>query len=105
MLVLYETSLGYCLFKIADSAKAESEDVWEDFETPEKANKLYARVHSVSRDRVLTAVLELRVILCCVIKSQTKVDTPLYLNSNCCRRDYGHPGKQTWQRIEAIPFR
>lgn len=48
MLVLYETSLGYCLFKIADSGKASSENVWEDFETPEKANKLYAETHSVS---------------------------------------------------------
>ncbi|PIL36696.1 hypothetical protein GSI_00385 [Ganoderma sinense ZZ0214-1] len=40
MLVLYETSLGYCLFKLTDDAKLESNDVWEDFETPEKANKL-----------------------------------------------------------------
>lgn len=40
MLVLYETSLGYCLFKLTDAAKATSADVWEDFETPEKANKL-----------------------------------------------------------------
>ncbi|KAI0786441.1 hypothetical protein C8Q75DRAFT_799637 [Abortiporus biennis] len=40
MLVLYETSLGYCLFKLSDSAKATSDNVWEDFETPEKANKL-----------------------------------------------------------------
>ena len=40
MLVLYETSLGYCLFKLTDDAKLESKDVWKDFETPEKANKL-----------------------------------------------------------------
>lgn len=40
MLVLYETSLGYCLFKVTDSGKISSEDVWEEFETPEKANKL-----------------------------------------------------------------
>lgn len=40
MLVLYETSLGYCLFKVTDSKKAESQDVWEEFETPERANKL-----------------------------------------------------------------
>ncbi|PSS36873.1 hypothetical protein PHLCEN_2v1301 [Hermanssonia centrifuga] len=39
MLVLYETSLGYCLFKVTDSAKVSNEDVWEEFETPEKANK------------------------------------------------------------------
>ncbi|KAI0921968.1 Nucleolar protein 58 [Taiwanofungus camphoratus] len=40
MLVLYETSLGYCLFKLTDSAKVSSADLWEEFETPEKANKL-----------------------------------------------------------------
>ena len=40
MLVLYETSLGYCLFKVTDSQKASSENVWEEFQTPERANKL-----------------------------------------------------------------
>jgi hypothetical protein len=40
MLVLYETSLGFCLFKLTDSAKLESADLWEDFQSPEKANKL-----------------------------------------------------------------
>ncbi|KII96002.1 hypothetical protein PLICRDRAFT_130139 [Plicaturopsis crispa FD-325 SS-3] len=40
MLVLYETSMGYCLFKLSDAAKIESADVRHDFETPEKANKL-----------------------------------------------------------------
>jgi nucleolar protein 58 len=40
MLVLYETALGYCLFKVTDSAKLTSGDLWEEFETPERANKL-----------------------------------------------------------------
>ncbi|OBZ71928.1 Nucleolar protein 58 [Grifola frondosa] len=40
MLVLYETALGFCLFKLTDSAKATSADIWEDFETPEGANRL-----------------------------------------------------------------
>ena len=40
MLVLYETSLGFCLFKIADSGKVGTADLWKEFETPEKANKL-----------------------------------------------------------------
>jgi nucleolar protein 58 len=40
MLVLYETALGYCLFKLTDSAKISSGDLWKEFETPEKANKL-----------------------------------------------------------------
>lgn len=40
MLVLYETSLGFCLFRLTDDAKIESKNLLEDFETPEKANKL-----------------------------------------------------------------
>jgi nucleolar protein 58 len=41
MLVLYETALGYCLFKVSDSAKIESADLWKEFETPQQANKLF----------------------------------------------------------------
>ncbi|KAH9843702.1 Nop domain-containing protein [Rhodofomes roseus] len=40
MLVLYETALGYCIFKLTDSAKVQSANLWEEFETPERANKL-----------------------------------------------------------------
>ncbi|KIL67377.1 hypothetical protein M378DRAFT_185740 [Amanita muscaria Koide BX008] len=40
MLVLYETAMGYCLFKVTDSAKLESADLWKEFESPERANKL-----------------------------------------------------------------
>ncbi|KAG0698854.1 hypothetical protein DFH29DRAFT_79880 [Suillus ampliporus] len=40
MLVLYETAMGYCLFKLTDSAKLESADLYKSFETPEKATKL-----------------------------------------------------------------
>ena len=40
MLVLYETALGYCLFKVTDAGKLDSENLWEEFETPESANKL-----------------------------------------------------------------
>lgn len=40
MLVLYETAMGYCLFKVSDSAKIESADLWKEFETPQQANKL-----------------------------------------------------------------
>ncbi|KAG2363857.1 Nop domain-containing protein [Suillus spraguei] len=40
MLVLYETAMGYCLFKLSDSAKLESADLYKSFETPEKATKL-----------------------------------------------------------------
>ncbi|KAI0079727.1 Nop-domain-containing protein [Panus rudis PR-1116 ss-1] len=40
MLVLYETSLGYCLFKLNNDGKVSSDDVWKDFETPERASSL-----------------------------------------------------------------
>ncbi|KAF9523465.1 hypothetical protein CPB83DRAFT_862853 [Crepidotus variabilis] len=40
MLVLYETAMGYCLFKVTDAAKIESADLWKEFESPEKASKL-----------------------------------------------------------------
>src|ERR1700722_4000379 len=46
MLVLYETALGYCLFKVSDAAKTESADLWKEFQTPEKANKLYVSSQS-----------------------------------------------------------
>lgn len=34
--------MGYCLFKVGDTAKLESDDLWKEFESPEKASKLYA---------------------------------------------------------------
>jgi nucleolar protein 58 len=40
MLVLYETAMGYCLFKISDNAQLEEADLYKEFETPERANKL-----------------------------------------------------------------
>jgi len=40
MLVLYETAMGYCLFKMSDSARLEEADLYKEFETPERANKL-----------------------------------------------------------------
>ncbi|KAG5650013.1 hypothetical protein H0H81_001078 [Sphagnurus paluster] len=40
MLVLYETAMGYCLFKVSDEAKIESGDLWKEFQTPEQASKL-----------------------------------------------------------------
>ncbi|KAL4082068.1 hypothetical protein V8B97DRAFT_1863095 [Scleroderma yunnanense] len=40
MLVLYETAMGYCLFKLTDAAKLDSADLYKEFQTPERANKL-----------------------------------------------------------------
>ncbi|THV00556.1 Nop domain-containing protein [Dendrothele bispora CBS 962.96] len=41
MLVLYETALGYCLFKMSDSLSSMDEaQIRKEFESPERANKL-----------------------------------------------------------------
>ncbi|KZV71401.1 Nop-domain-containing protein [Peniophora sp. CONT] len=40
MLVLYETAMGFCLFKMSDSGKLTSPDLHKEFDTAEKANKL-----------------------------------------------------------------
>jgi len=50
MLVLYETALGFCLFKLTDTAKLERADLWEEFESPERANKLYVPINVCVRD-------------------------------------------------------
>ncbi|KAF5390374.1 hypothetical protein D9757_005281 [Collybiopsis confluens] len=44
MLVLYETAMGYCLFKMSDSVtKMDESQVRKEFESPESANKLYVQ--------------------------------------------------------------
>jgi hypothetical protein len=40
MLVLYETAMGFALFKLTDSAKLTDPNLHKEFETPEKANGL-----------------------------------------------------------------
>ncbi|KAH8979915.1 Nop domain-containing protein [Lactarius hatsudake] len=40
MLVLYETAMGFALFKLTDSAKLTDPDLYKEFETPERANGL-----------------------------------------------------------------
>ena len=40
MLVLYETAMGYALFKLTDSAKLTDPNLYQEFETPERANGL-----------------------------------------------------------------
>lgn len=43
MLVLFETPGGYALFKVLDEGKIEdAASVFHQFETPEKANSLFA---------------------------------------------------------------
>ena len=40
MLVLYETAMGFALFKLTDSAKLADPNLHKEFETPERANGL-----------------------------------------------------------------
>jgi hypothetical protein len=47
MLVLYETAMGYCLFKMTDSSKLKDPTLLQEFDTAAKANKLYSSFVSV----------------------------------------------------------
>jgi hypothetical protein len=50
MLVLYETALGFCLFKVTDAGKLQNpSSLWKEFQTPEKANGLYAFLHNTGK--------------------------------------------------------
>jgi hypothetical protein len=40
MLVLYETAMGFALFKLTDSAKLTDPNLHKEFDTPERANGL-----------------------------------------------------------------
>ena len=44
MLVLYETAMGYALFKLTDSAKLTDPNLYKEFETPERANGLCVQI-------------------------------------------------------------
>ncbi|KAI0253129.1 Nop domain-containing protein [Lactifluus subvellereus] len=48
MLVLYETAMGFALFKLTDSAKLTDPNLHKEFETPERANELL-RLKSLHR--------------------------------------------------------
>ena len=63
MLVLYETALGYCLFKVSDAAKLESVDLWQEFRSPEKANKLCVRYLHISLEVLILDVFSLWMFL------------------------------------------
>uniref|UniRef100_A0A8C5L0V7 Nucleolar protein 58 n=1 Tax=Jaculus jaculus TaxID=51337 RepID=A0A8C5L0V7_JACJA len=46
MLVLFETSVGYAIFKVLNEKKLQEIDsLWKEFETPEKANKIVKLKH------------------------------------------------------------
>ncbi|KAF8898123.1 hypothetical protein CPB84DRAFT_1780885 [Gymnopilus junonius] len=49
MLVLYETAMGYCLFKVTDSAKIESADLWKEFKTPRRPTNCLLKLKAIHR--------------------------------------------------------
>lgn len=96
MLVLYETALGFCLFKVSDSAKLESANLWKEFESPEQANKLYVCSEFLEED------FDLRHLRSLFNQPQTASITSVYIHCNCCRRHYCPPRRETWKGVEAI---
>lgn len=50
MLVLYETAMGFALFKLTDSAKLTDPDLYKEFETPERANGLCVQIFFTTKD-------------------------------------------------------
>ena len=104
MLVLYETALGFCLFKLTDTAKLESADLWEEFESPEKANKLYVphehchRTHagSESNSVVVSAVVIWNV------KVEASRPAPVHVHRDGSRRNHRDSGRQNGQGPQKI---
>ncbi|KAH9955574.1 Nop domain-containing protein [Russula dissimulans] len=59
MLVLYETAMGFALFKLTDSAKLTDPNLYKEFDTPERANGLL-KLKSLHRfNSTATAVEEI----------------------------------------------
>jgi len=57
MLVLFESAAGYALFKLLDESKLENIDnLFKDFETPEKASKVLKLKHFEKFDNISEAV-------------------------------------------------
>lgn len=46
--VLFETSLGFCIFKVKDDGKLDGADLYKQFETPEEASNLL-KLQSIHR--------------------------------------------------------
>lgn len=73
MLVLFESSAGYALFKVNNESKLSKVDnIMSEFETPEKANKLLVEraafaVHAFPALSSLEHVLSLTPALCLTV--------------------------------------
>ena len=101
MLVLYETALGFCRFKLTDAAKLESADLWEEFESPEKANKLYVCV------RALRSVgSELNFLFAAGVFAYFKAEvsrlTSVHVYRDGRRGNHRHPGRENRKGSEKI---
>lgn len=48
MLVLFETSLGFCIFKVKDAGKLDGEGLYKSFESSEEASNLL-KLQSIHR--------------------------------------------------------
>jgi hypothetical protein len=80
MLVLYETAMGYALFKLTDSAKLTDPNLYQEFETPERANglcvQIFSRLESYTH-------LQAMCILPLLMQAQTEIFTPIYVDRDC----------------------
>ena len=45
MLLLFETSAGYALFKVLKPKKLDEDNLWEQFTSPEKAGNLFLKYY------------------------------------------------------------
>lgn len=95
MLVLYETALGFCLFKVSDSAKLENADLWKEFESPEKANKLYVCFELHRMEDVDFVIYDLN-------KPQTKSVTSVHIHCDCRRRHHCPSRRKARKGVKAI---
>lgn len=97
MLVLYETALGYCLFKVSDSAKIESADLWKEFETPQQANKLFVPVDTIFCPRGCLIIL--------FFQTEAEGSAPVHVNGHCGGRYFCHTKWEDRQGIETVSNR
>jgi len=103
MLVLYETALGFCLFKLTDTAKLERADLWEEFESPERANKLYVPIGFCVRDFEFNS-LGPRLVLRNV-KVKASCSASIHIHRDGRRRNYRDSGRKNRQGPEKILVR
>jgi NOP5NT (NUC127) domain len=78
MLVLYETAIGFALFKLTDSAKLTDPNLHKEFDTPEKANGLC--VKSLRCQRMFIALH----MMLHSIQTEIEIPTSIHDDCDCC---------------------